>query len=282
MDYARALKRAKTSMGKTNKPDFSQAEWGRYPYYELAELDALLHPEERKLMAWMANDAFTGQGEIVDAGAFLGGSAKCFAFGLNRNGNVSRKDSRIHSYDLFRKGDWLQPKIENWSALKTGESTLTLYHDQLAELDRMVTLYPGDITKRTWSGQPIEILMLDCSKTKELNDHCMRMFMPDMIPGESYLLHQDYAIRSALYWLHSTMHLLEDYFEHLVTVRFGGTTLFRLKKKITPAIIEDVIRRQDENPKAIMEAGVRYANKINDEKLKVAIETSYAHRPNKP
>lgn len=259
--------------------DAAERPWGRYRYEEIGQLDALLHPEERKLMAWMANNIYTGEGEIVDAGAFLGGSAACFAHGLDRNSNVQRKSGRIHSYDLFRKGNWLPAAVASWDARSEGQSTIDLFHDQLSDFEHMVAVYPGDITRRVWSSGEIEFLMLDCSKTENLNDHCMRMFMPSMIPGRSFLIHQDYAIKSSMYWLHSTMYLLKDYFDHLVTVKFGGTTLFRCKERIAPETIERVIAMQNENPDALFNDAVTYAKDIGDDKLVEAIRHSHEHRP---
>jgi hypothetical protein len=259
--------------------DPSKGEWGRYRYDEISELEALLFPEERKLMAWLAERIYRGQGEIIDAGAFLGGSAACFAYGLNRNVRVEKKDTRIHSFDLFRKGNWLKDGVKSWDARQNGQSTIDLFHDQVSDLEHMISIYPGDITKRYWHGGEIEILMLDCSKTEALNDHCMRMFMPDMIPGRSFLIHQDYAVQSGLYWLHSTMYLLKDYFEHVATVKFGGTTLFRCKKRITPEVIEQAITNQNQNPKSILNGALAEARRIEDEKLAHAIQFSHELRP---
>ncbi|QPM90017.1 hypothetical protein [Pseudooceanicola algae] len=256
-------------------PEFSSRPWGRVNYDRIGKLLALLHPEERKLMTWLASTVYTGAGEIVDAGAFLGGSAACFAAGLRINRKVTRKDCRIHSYDLFRKGNWLPSQLKEWDARAEGQSTVDLYHDQLGENDFMTVLYAGDITQRSWSDRKIEILMLDCSKTKPLNDHCMRMFYPSLIPGDSYLVHQDYAINSGLYWLHSTMYLLRDYFEHLATVDYGGTTLFRCIKAIPPEMVEEAIARQDEAPEAIRDAAIAWANDLDQPKLARAI--SYSH-----
>jgi hypothetical protein len=260
-------------------PNFQERLWGRYRYEEIGALQALLHPEERKIMAWMADQVYSGEGEIVDAGAFLGGSAGCFAHGLGRNTRVIRKDGRIHSYDLFRKGSWLQSAIAPWNAKKSGQSTLDVYHDQLNTMAHMLSVYPGDITKRTWDGRKIEFLMLDCSKTQGLNDHCMRMFLPNLIPGKSFLFYQGYAFDSALYWLHSTMYLLREHLEHVATVKFGGTTMFRCIKPITPKIIEAVIAQQNKNPDQILAGAIKQAELLGDEKIIKAIRAAHSCRP---
>ena len=264
--------------GSLEGDEFSKKTWIRYEASDVIDIEALLFPEERKIMAWMAQHIYTGDGEIVDAGAFLGGSAACFGLGLSRNTKVQRKDGRIHSYDLFRKGNWLPSSVPSWDPKEDGETTLDVFHNQIAQYEHMISVHPGDIRKRNWNGGRIELLMLDCSKTQELNDHCMRIFMPSMIPDRSYLIHQDYAVRSAMYWLHSTMYLLRDHFEHLATVKFGGTTIFRCKKAITPEVIEGVIYDQNSEPDKLVEGAIEYAKWLKDEKIMTAIKASHEAR----
>lgn len=265
-----------SSLKQEARPDiFEGREWGRFRYEALEKPVALLHPEERKLMAWMAANVYTGEGEIIDAGAFLGGSALCFAEGLSRNGTVTRKDGRIHSYDLFRKGDWLQSPLPVWDDLPARHSSLHVFHDQLGDKIAMSSVYPGNILERTWDGRPIEICMLDCSKTQALHDHVLRMFLPSMISGRSYLLHQDYGIRSSLYWLHITQYLLRDHFDHIATVVFGGTTLFRCTKPISRETVERVIAEQDQDPARMRDACLGYHRELGDEKLVAAVESSF-------
>jgi hypothetical protein len=217
--------------------------WQKYDSSSLDGLVAYLTPEERKLFAWMAENHYTAAGEIVDAGSFLGGSAACFAHGLAGNDRVAVKDGRIHGYDIFRFAPWIR-NVEALAGFTNGQSFLNVAHDQLADFDRHVTLYPGDITKRTWRGGPIELLMLDCSKTAATNEHCMRMFFPALQPDVSYVLHQDYAIVSRLHWIHSSMYLLREHFAYCGNVERGGTVVFKCVKQIEQADVEAAIGQQ--------------------------------------
>lgn len=258
---------------------FQRRQWGRLKYDVLGSIEALLHPEERKIMCWMAAQIYRGEGVIVDAGAFLGGSARSFAEGLSENPAIEDATGLIHSYDLFRKGNWLRNPMPLWDGVENGRSTMQVFHEQLGPRNEMVTIYPGDILKRSWQGGPIEFLMLDCSKTQALNDHCMRMFFPSLIPGVSYLVHQDYAIKSGLYWLHASMYLLRDYFEHIVTVNHGGTTIFRCIKEIPAEVIEEVVAAQSGDLMAIRDAALAEAQAIGQEKHVVAITASFQNAP---
>jgi len=218
--------------------------WQNYQLGPLGELSAFLTMEERRAFAWMAQEVYSGAGEIVDAGAWLGGSARCFAHGLQANQRVELKDGRIHSFDMFRKFRGgavdVAPAMQ---ALSDGDTFLDQTHDQLGELDSMVTLYPGDITARTWRGGPIELLMLDCSKAAVTDAHCLRQFFPALIPNRSYVLHQDYGIVSNLWWIHASMYLLRDHFAFSGDMGRGGTVLFKCVKEITAVDVEAALGR---------------------------------------
>lgn len=49
----------------------------------------------------LARDQYTGQGEIIDGGAFLGGSTLALATGLRDNPSVANRAGRVDLYDMF-------------------------------------------------------------------------------------------------------------------------------------------------------------------------------------
>ena len=69
---------------------------------EVRSVKTMLSAQELELLYTLARDQYTGRGEIVDGGAFLGGSTLALANGLRDNRRVQDKNGRIHSYDLFR------------------------------------------------------------------------------------------------------------------------------------------------------------------------------------
>lgn len=219
-------------------------EWQEQDCSELDSVEALLTTEERQLFSWLAQTRYTGAGEIVDGGAFLGGSASAFAHGLARNPRVADRSGRIHSFDLFRYKPFFNKEIAALRDMRGGQSFLGVFHDQIAQRDTSITLHPGNLTDRTWRGGPIEILMVDCAKTAALNEHCLRQFFPALVPGVSHLVHQDYASPSRLHWIHSSMYLLRDHFEFVGGVDQGGSVWFRCVKEIPPATVESVIAQQ--------------------------------------
>jgi hypothetical protein len=220
------------------------ADWRRQDVSALADIEALLTEEEMQLFSWLAERHYTGAGEIVDAGAFLGGSAAAFALGLDRNPGVADRSGRIHSFDVFRYAPFFNREIPALEGMQRGQSFLGVFHEQLRRFDTYVTIHPGDLLQRTWRGGPIEILMIDCAKSAALNEHCMRQFFPSLVPGVSTLVHQDFASRSRLHWIHSSMYLLRDHFEFVDGVEEGASAYFRCTRQVTPEDVESTIERQ--------------------------------------
>ena len=68
---------------------------------KLDGMPTMLWREERLFLYHVARDLYQGRGEIVDLGAFLGGSAACFAAGLRDRRWGCDTRGRIHSFDLF-------------------------------------------------------------------------------------------------------------------------------------------------------------------------------------
>jgi len=228
-------------MNDANNRGFETAPWKRVAADEIATTRAYTFLEERQLAVWLARDRYRGRGEIVDAGAFLGGSALSFAIGLDRNERVadSEKVGRIHSFDTFEwlpwiRKDFLPPDVE------FGKSFLGRYHDTLKKYERSIVIHPGDISTRAWRFGPIEILFVDCAKSFATNAAILRLFFADLLPG-GYLVQQDYCCNSRLIWLHATMEFFWKKFEDKGTTRSGASTIFRLVEPITREDIEACI-----------------------------------------
>lgn len=65
--------------------------------------------EEQNYFKRYAQDIYSGVGEIVDLGCWLGSTTIPLAQGLRENFNMSTKGKRIHAYDLFVWEKWMNP-----------------------------------------------------------------------------------------------------------------------------------------------------------------------------
>src|SRR5262245_14469432 len=102
--------------------------WKSVPLAPLESVPGMLTRAERQFLYFAAREFYSGSGEIVDAGAFLGASALALAAGLHDNRTVRHKAKRISSYDFFEFADFYRSYLPGHQ-LKVGEDTLALFHE---------------------------------------------------------------------------------------------------------------------------------------------------------
>lgn len=211
---------------------------------EVSRVPSMMSKEEKSFLYGMAKDYYIGEGEIVDAGVFLGGSTVCFGVGLRNNSNQidsPNKDTRrIKTYEkastnpnmvhFFKRHD-----ID--TDILKGESFEPLLRSYIKPIEDLVELTIGDITLASWlQNQKIEILFLDVIKDPKINSHILKTFMPHLIPGRSIVVQQDYFI-DRLPYLKVTQEALDPYFDYIGEIR--STALFRLNQPIPQELLEN-------------------------------------------
>ena len=183
------------------------------------EVDAtptMLSVEERTLLHVLARDYARGEGAIVDAGCFLGGSTVALASGLAANRRARRR-GRVQTYDLFGMHPSFRADYPELVADIEGDSIRPRFEAVVGPLLAHVDVHEGDICDASWAGGPVEILFVDICKSWEINDHVVREFFPALIPGRGVVIQQD-LIHEWLPYLTITMGLFADSFELVATV----------------------------------------------------------------
>jgi hypothetical protein len=190
----------------------------------------MLSTEEVRLLHWLTSQHYTGRGEIIDAGCFLGGSSIALADGLKRNKKLrhDQKQKRITSYDLFVT-DWYASKyfLPN---KREGEDFLERFLHHTRPYQDYLTPIKGDIRLIEWGDRPIEILFIDVAKQPDINDILIQKLFPYLEPKISFVIHQDY-VHEWLPWIHVAMEYFTDYFALRDYVR-EGSALYQLVKSI--------------------------------------------------
>jgi hypothetical protein len=200
----------------------------------------MLAPDELRLLNYLADEYYSGEGCIVDAGCFLGGSTLALADGLRRN--LRRRgqadEEVIHSYDRFEIEEWnIEPYFS--AADQPGESFRPLFDRNIAPYENLVRVHAGDVRSRPWQGGPIEILFIDIAKHWTVCDWVTWQFFPHLIPGKSVVIQQDYLYHHWVAWLHITMEFYSDYFEYA-----GDTGVNSVMFLNTKRIPEGVLREK--------------------------------------
>ena len=113
-----------------------------------------------------AREQYTGSGEIVDLGCWLGATTVSFAKGLQRNHRLTRETrrQRIHSYDLFRWHPTMEREVRGTplaGKFHEGDSFLPEFEKRTAAWSEYFSVHAGDIKAAPWKGGPIELLFVD-------------------------------------------------------------------------------------------------------------------------
>ena len=185
----------------------------------------------------------TFQGEIIDAGCFLGGTTRALLDGLAANPSSKGLTVPIRVFDMFSIDDgyireWLE-KIYDKKFPATEKSFRSYFDARFTAQAARLDVYEGDIISIGYpTKKPIEFLGLDCCKTLSVMDSVLRNFFPFLIPNVSIVVHQDY-IHPYHPYIHISMELLRDYFEPILEIDGGGSYVWKCVKKITPQVIEE-------------------------------------------
>jgi tetratricopeptide (TPR) repeat protein len=203
----------------------------------------MLGPQEAMMFYHVAKDVFRGVGTVVDAGSFLGKSAFYLSNGLRENPSYDPTRDRIHCFDNFIVNDpytvgYLYLSIKE--RLAVGDSTRAIFDSWSAPFADMLEVHQGDFLTMPWASQPIEILFIDIAKRPALGGHVVELFFPDLIVGESVVIHQDYH-HPWLPHIHVTMEYLAEYFE-LVIPRVNDSAVFHYRKAIPAEVLMRAIR----------------------------------------
>lgn len=230
---------------------------------EVSAAAGMLLPIERKLLWWLGRNYWSGDGAIIDAGAFCGASAVCFAAGLRENAAhapetqspVENQQTRqlaqndlggkrpVISYDKFVV---TEPYTADFIAKYFGreasqdDSFLDLFEKQTEPYNNMIVIKAGDFLAERWINEPVEILFVDICKTTALNNHLVGEFFCSLIPGRSVVVQQDFH-GVWLPQIHWTMQYFKDYFE-IIDYNCGPSRVYLLTKSIPETLIDDIRR----------------------------------------
>jgi hypothetical protein len=170
-------------------------------------LDSLSRGYQRPPGAWgMVTDAelclaetyarhsYTGEGKIVELGCWLGAVTLALARGASENPQT-RSKRPIEAFDLFRWEAWMTPIAERLGCLRVpdGESFLDHTKAFVKPYEHLIRLHEGDLFAPERFRHRIEFLFIDAMKSWELANAIVQTYFPNLIPGRSLIVQQDFA-----------------------------------------------------------------------------------------
>lgn len=206
------MDRANPQTGRTQGADFDKAPWRKLPDTALEpvlHVPTMLTKREQRLYLWLTSEWATGCGDIVDLGCFVGGSTARLAQGLIPRG-LGR---RVHAFDRFTADPATKRNVlyKNGVARFRGNDILPLSRRLLKPWENLIELHPGEIEDAYWPDTPIELLVMDASKTASTMDAMSATFFPHLVPGHSLVVQQD-LMHWSQPWIAAQMEMLAKFF----------------------------------------------------------------------
>ncbi len=199
------------------------------PPEDALNAQGMLSWDERIMLSWLTEQVYTGAGEIVELGVFVGSSTVSLASGLVRNTRTVDKGGRIHAYDLFAGDHEAEVIRERYGQEVPADGSFrALYEANIAAYRDCVSINAGDITAAVWSGKPIEILFVDILKSRPTIDAVVGQFFSCLQPGRSVVIMQDYNLPRLPYSAILMEHF-GDYFAYAGETTMNSVLFFNTK-----------------------------------------------------
>ncbi len=191
-------------------------------------------PSERAYCHWYANRAYTGYGDVVELGCWLGALTAPLVMGLLDHLEPSVRARKVHAFDRFR---WdsdmttLTAAASLEGRYRAGDSFRAEFDARMAPWRDHLVVHEGDLCEAEPFGDPIEFLLVDAMKSWALANAIVRAFFPSLIPGRSLVMHQDFA-HYQTYWIHLVMFRLRGWFDLHYDVPGSSSVVFRLRRSL--------------------------------------------------
>jgi len=218
---------------------------------------------ERAYFWWYGKHIYRGRGEIVDLGCWLGSTTMPLAMGLFENPHFRNLTTNIHAYDTFLWSGYMELTVAGTpfeGKYKDGDSFLEAFESRIAPWKDRIKVYTGDLLQSKWNGGPIEFLLIDAMKSWNLANHITLDFFPSLIPGYSYILHQDFA-HWFTSWIHIIQYRLRYFFEPVYDIPRSSSMVFKLIRVIPPEVLRETSVSSSCTPDEI-DAAFNYSMKL--------------------
>lgn len=168
---------------------------------EPVEIPGMISEEEWRYYEYLTQ-FYSGVGEVVEIGPWLGKSTTHIVHGLVRN--PAFKSKILHVYDDFVwRPAWMNFRVHKNHQLDQHQNFRFLF-DQYTEPirehirteEKKISDYDGneDREQLHWDGKPIEMIILDCGRTFKVNQAWYDLFSPSFIPNRTLIVMQDWRV----------------------------------------------------------------------------------------
>jgi FkbM family methyltransferase len=161
----------------------------------------MISDEEKRYFRWIGR-SYTGAGELVELGPWLGCSTNHIVAGLEQAPAFAGR--KLHVYDDFVwRSSWMDTHYDLPDRPEHHGDFKPIFERYVAGVaDRIVVDKVkfvdfdgnGSLPQLTWDGRPIEIMYVDCGRTFKANEAWWQLFSPHFIPGKTIVIMQDWQL----------------------------------------------------------------------------------------
>ena len=169
-------------------------------------MPGMISEEETRYYNYIA-DYYSGAGEAVELGPWLGRSTLYILDGLVRNPNFA--GGKLHVVDDFIwRSAWMDPNLKgfdippekippNHASFRSLFERYTVEAaGRMAVTEAKLVDYDGNehLPRFTWAGDPVEMLFVDCGRTIEANKAWYATLKNSFIPHRTLIVMQDWQV----------------------------------------------------------------------------------------
>jgi predicted O-methyltransferase YrrM len=216
----------------------------------------MISTEEKRYLYWLGRSAWSGRGDVVEIGPWLGGSTVCLAAGMRASGHDAR--GRLHVFDNFIWRRFMSRRAP--LPIEPGDSFEPYFHENVRDyadvVDASARALPDEAIesdreaagKRFAEGERIpvldalpggsvEIVFIDGAKSWRGMRHLLGILRDRLIPGTSLIVCQDFKYWGT-YWVPAMMMRLGDRVTPVHNVHSATTVTFRLDAPIAGEFVD--------------------------------------------
>lgn len=233
------------------------------------EILGMTSKTEQEYFHKYARENYSGGGEVVDLGCWLGSTTIPLAKGLSQNPVFLKNPKKIYAYDLFIWFDWMNSSVAGTNLTdryKEGDNFVDEFKRRTEKYESYIEICEGDLAKTGWNGKQIEFLLVDAMKNWELTNAIIRDFYPSLIPDKSLILHQDFG-HYFTPWIHLLQWKFKDSFEFIEEIPKSQSVVFKYINKIDEPLLRRNYSFEDFTDDEVNQAFNFSMNSVSEEKL---------------
>ena len=220
---------------------------------------------EQAFVRWFAKEKYSGSGEMVELGCWLGSISISLSQGLKQNKKMINKISRIHTFDKFVWQDWM-----NNSVLQTNLNFQYHENDDFSDefkkrikiFRKFIKIYNCNLKNTKWNqNKKIELLFIDAGESWDIANDIIKIFYPALMPGRSIYVEQNFYYYNT-YWIHLLLYRFRSHFKSLFQIPNSTSAVFIYKKTIPLNLFKTKYLLSDFSNKEI-EAAFNWSMNLN-------------------